>query len=332
MARYTYPDARSSVAQQAAEWLVLLSVDDAEDRARHLRLFQRWCEKDSRHAAAAAKMQGFLDQLHAVRGVLPAPVVGDSVRAGLSAGSKPRRSGWQTVCILLCMCAPLWWITQRVPPSIYLADHHNLAGSQSQHVLADGSVLNLRGTTAVDMDFSTTQRTLHLRRGEILVVVAKDAARPFVVETPFGQVQALGTRFMLHQDENRTVLTMLESKVRVVSKVSGQQLVVTPGQQLQLDETGLRQLPTVAAGLQEQAWRSRRLLASDQPLNEVLATLARHRLGVLRYDEQALAGMRVSAVLPLDDTDEALRLLQASFPALQVHQTAGLVTWVAIKK
>lgn len=332
MARYTYPDASSSVAQQAAEWLVLLSVDDAEDRARHLRLFQHWCDKDSRHAAAAAKMQGFLDQLQTVRGVLPAPVVTDSIRAGLATGKKPRRTGWQTACIALCLCAPLWWATQRVPPAIYLADHHNLAGSQSQHVLADGSVLSLRGTTAVDMDFSATQRTLHLRRGEMLVVVAKDAARPFVVETPFGQVQALGTRFMLHQDENRTLLTMLESKVRVVSHVSGQQLVVSPGQQLQLDESGLRQLPAVVAGMQEQAWHSHRLLASDQPLNEVLATLARHRLGVLRYDESALAGMRVSAVLPLDDTDEALRLLQASFPALQVRQLGGVVTWVTMKK
>ncbi|MCW0206190.1 MAG: histidine kinase, partial [Achromobacter sp.] len=38
------------------------------------------------------------------------------------------------------------------------------------------------------------------------------------------------------------------------------------------------------------------------------------------YDAQAIAGIRISAVLPLDDTDRALQLLAANLPSLRVRR------------
>lgn len=60
-------------------------------------------------------------------------------------------------------------------------------------------------------------------------------------------------------------------------------------------------------------------MVNDRPLSEVLDELARQRPGRIQYDRARIDGIRVSAVLPLDDTDRALQLLVANFPQLRVR-------------
>lgn len=52
---------------------------------------------------------------------------------------------------------------------------------------------------------------------------------------------------------------------------------------------------------------------------EVLDALARYRPGIISYDRAALASIKVTALLPLDDTGRALSLLASSFPGLRVR-------------
>jgi transmembrane sensor len=49
-------------------------------------------------------------------------------------------------------------------------------------------------------------------------------------------------------------------------------------------------------------------------LPEVLDEIARHRAGRVQFDRHALQGIRVSAVIPLDDSDHALQLLAQTLP------------------
>ncbi|KAG1389316.1 hypothetical protein G6F59_015591 [Rhizopus arrhizus] len=71
-------------------------------------------------------------------------------------------------------------------------------GREAVQVLVDGSVLHLDTGTAVDIAFDAHARLLRLRHGQMLVETAADPqrpARPFRVTTPYGTLQALGTRF-----------------------------------------------------------------------------------------------------------------------------------------
>ncbi|MDN7139915.1 DUF4880 domain-containing protein [Pseudomonas sp. JQ170] len=52
----------------------------------------------------------------------------------------------------------------------------------------------------------------------------------------------------------------------------------------------------------------------DRPLPEVLGELDRHRPGLIWSDAASLQGLRFTGVLPLQDTDAALALLQATLP------------------
>ena len=130
-------------------------------------------------------------------------------------------------------------------------------------------------------------------------------------------MQALGTRFGVRGDEEATVRTMLESRVSVKAATApdGQDrggLVVSAGQRVRIGADGLGAVESIDAGSVADAWRFNQLVVQDAPLPEVLDELARQRVGVIRYDRAALAGIRISAVLPLGDTDQALRLLSAS--------------------
>jgi transmembrane sensor len=150
-----------------------------------------------------------------------------------------------------------------------------------------------------------------------------------VVDTPHGRIQALGTRFIVRLEEGATRLTMIESRTSVQAGPAGMPAqTLEAGQQARLTPEGLQRLEPVSPGVVEDAFRLRRLVVQDMPMAEVLDELARHRDGLLRYDRHALEGLRVSAVLPLDDTGRALQLLVDSFPQLRVRTLTRWAVWV----
>jgi transmembrane sensor len=74
--------------------------------------------------------------------------------------------------------------------------------------LADGSSITLNTASRVAVAFSRTERRVRLIEGEALFEVAKDPARPFLVEAGDTQVRAIGTSF--------TVRCLADSPVQVL--------------------------------------------------------------------------------------------------------------------
>jgi transmembrane sensor len=69
------------------------------------------------------------------------------------------------------------------------------------------------------------------------------------------------------------------------------------------------------------------LKVNDQPLSDVLQTLAGYRHGLVRFDAQALKDLRVSGVFKLDDTAAALAALADNLP-IQVEYFTDLLVVV----
>ncbi|MEE1922528.1 FecR family protein [Pseudomonas sp. 148P] len=298
-----------AVLHQAAEWLV--RMDDEPDAAAR-EAFRAWLAADPAHVQAVQALQGSLAPLHE----LPrAPV-----RAAL--GSVGARRGGRTLkalALTAVLALPAGLALQQFPPAYLLADIRTGVGQWSSQQLPDGSRIRLDGRSAVDLQFDGQTRTLRLVSGEILVDVAKDASRPFLVVTEHGSVRALGTRFVVERLGESTRLAMIESSTEV--KSAGSSVTVSAGQQVQFDAQGIQPAqPVDGAGL-EQAWEAHQLVIREQPLDQVLERLARHHGGYLSYDAKALAGLKVSAVLPADDSERALRLLARSLPIKVEHYT-----------
>ena len=142
--------------------------------------------------------------------------------------------------------------------------------------------------------------------------MAKDARRPFRVVTDQGSIRALGTRFVVERLDGATRLAMIESSTEV--KNIDQHLTVHAGQQVRFDASGIYPQPAVNGSEIENAWKQHLLIIKDQPLAQVLEQLTRYHTGYLIFDRSQLADIKVTAVLPADDSPRALRLLARSLP------------------
>ena len=96
-----------------------------------------------------------------------------------------------------------------------MADLRTATGRWETRTLADGTRITQGSASAVNLRYDERRRVIELVRGEILMDVAPDAARPFLVETVHGSIQALGTRFVVDHQAGATVLSMIESRVSV---------------------------------------------------------------------------------------------------------------------
>jgi transmembrane sensor len=307
----TLRSAQPSIDEQAAEWMIRLHESQASDS---LRLeFERWKQQGPQHAAAAARMQSVVGSLQALRGQ-PAPT-----KAALNAAFAGQRSGrhkrgTRAWVLAVCLALPALAVQRGGYVSLWLADASTGPGDWKTLQLQDQSSLTLGGATAVNVRFEGGTRQVELLQGEILVEVAHDSARPFVVRTAEGTLRALGTRFVVRREQGATRLIMLQSRVLAKSADTEQSLEVGAGGQALLREHSVALAGQVDPRSVDDAWRRHQLVVDGQPLGDVLDEIARHRRGYVHFDRKALAGLQVNAVLPLDDPDQALRLLADSLP------------------
>lgn len=100
------------------------------------------------------------------------------------------------------------------------------ARERRRALLPDGSVLYLNEQSTVAL---TANRTVALYRGQLFVEVTPanlSGQGPFVVETPDRSITALGTKFAVSAENEKTEVLVTQGKVRV----SGAQAVVNGGQ------------------------------------------------------------------------------------------------------
>nr|WP_154378618.1 FecR family protein [Duganella guangzhouensis] len=324
------------MAEQAAEWLVLLSSDNAVERRQAQAGFSAWKAADPRHAEAAIEIEVLLDHLQAMRGAQARPAR-VALNAVLSRSGQRRRNRVAAVTLVLAVLigVPLALTLDSHSPRYFSADLRTGTGEWRSVTLDDGSTIALDSGSAVNLHFSQQRREVELVQGSVRVVVARDAARPFVVDTPQGEMRALGTRFMVERGEDATTLSMLESKVAVRTaneRAAGDThaVVVQAGERVRISAGAVSPVEQIDATGTDYAWQHHKLAVEDRPLTEVLAQLNRYRAGRLSFDAQQLADIRVTAVLPLDDTDRALQLLLNNFPQLRIRRFTPY--WVVVDK
>lgn len=88
-------------------------------------------------------------------------------------------------------------------------DYRTARGELRTVALEDGSEIVIDTDGAVGVDMRRTQRQIRLIRGQLLAKVAKDRARPFVIETAHGTATAVGTSFIVRREASYTLVTVV---------------------------------------------------------------------------------------------------------------------------
>lgn len=158
-----------------------------------------------------------------------------------------KRYGSIAAVVLILLGCGWWWTensTNSVSKELYTL--RVPIGEEYTQKLADGTqvVINAGTKLKYPKKFEHKVRKVELL-GEAFFSVTHDASTPFVVSTPLGTIEVLGTRFNVVADPNQTTVTLEEGSVRLRSEKH--ELLMKPGEQACIKRNGeisLRQVNT----------------------------------------------------------------------------------------
>ncbi|MES2531991.1 MAG: FecR domain-containing protein [Pseudomonadota bacterium] len=316
----TRPLARH-VAAQAAEWFVLLQADDATPAER--RRFDAWLAAEPDHARAWQRAQQVSLHAGSLPSALGAPVL----------GRRNRRDAARAL-LLLMTAAPAGWLAWRVAPwAQWTATHATATGEQRDVLLPDGTRIRLDTASAIDVAYDDTQRLVRLREGAVLIETAPDPlaapgrhARPFVVRTSQGSARAIGTRFVVRHEAQRSHVAVLQGAVELKTNDGGAVQLLRAGEQAGFGDTRIELARATDAGTGQ--WARGVLAVDDMRLDAFVAELGRYRPGLLRCDP-AVGNLRITGAFQLDDTDAVLMNVAHLLPVQLMYRTRYWVTVMA---
>lgn len=296
--------AELSLSDEAIERLVRLHSGGAGAAERMD--FLRWRGLSVEHERAAREAE-------ALWGALPETRHAEDYRRRVR---RPRR--WLALAAAACVAAIAITIALPEPLAGLYSDYATRTGERRMLELADGSRVWLNSDSALSVDFSPQQRRLRLHSGEALFEVAKDAARPFIVEARGGEVRAVGTRFDVDSRGPQVRVDVTEGVVQVNSAGS-EPVRLSAGERLSYREAAAPE-PVQPLDLSSaSAWQRGKLIFNQRPLGEVLDELERYVPGRIVLTDNALRQHKVSGVFDLKDPDALLKTLERLQPVKVTH-------------
>lgn len=318
------------VAREAVYWLLELSSGEAANAEHTRRRWQHWIDANALHAQAWQRIAQVDCQL---RG-LPAQVAMQTLAApGLS-----RRHAVRLAVLITAGTGGLLAVRESgIGVHAWqqaAADFSTATGEQRQTVLTDGTRLQLNTASAVDLQYTASERLIVLRAGEILIQSAADPApdpatgkpRPLRVRTLEGTARAIGTCFTVRLQDGFTSVAVLDGIVELTPRRgSATALYLSAGEMGRFTDVAAQQSDSLQDA--SAAWADGMLVADNMPLGDFIAELARYRPGLLQCAPDA-AQLRVSGSYPLADIDLVLQALTRSLPVRISSRTRWWVTVV----
>jgi transmembrane sensor len=286
-------ESRKRVADAALAWWVKC---DAGPLSRKDRMeLDAWLAADPGHREAfedAARMFGEVQRLWTGR-----------------AGAAPRRPIAIPAAALLAASLAFLVFYEELALR-FRADALTAAGETRVVRLDDGSAAHLSARSALAIHYNAGERRLELLAGEVYFEAAPDAARPFVVVAAGATVTALGTAFdVALRDAAHAEVAVAVHSVAVAS--DGGRTIVSEGEQARFGAGAPTSAPERADLFKIGGWRRGRLIFEDEPLETVLATLSRYRIGYL-VAAPAAKRLRVTGTFETANPAGAIRALETS--------------------
>lgn len=293
----------SDILAEAADWILLIQSGKLTQQQREA--FEQWRARSPAHAQAWQRAEALLTTFDRIPGS-----IGSKTLQGVPKMS--RRRALRGLALLVVVAPTAWYVSSQVRGR-WQDTAFTARGQRRSMSLPDGTRVVLNTDSAIDIQFTPDKKEITLARGEILITSGHDDSaddRPLLVRTVHGSLRALGTRFSVRLIDNATRMAVFEHAVEI-SPLAADARILTRGQQATFAGRGILSTSTVDDS--DALWERGMLLLKNLRLADVVAELSRYRTDVLRCDP-AVADLRVSGALSLDDTDRALRVLTQMLP------------------
>ncbi len=323
---------RRSVTEQATDWVTELADGSADTQPA----FAEWLKESPRHVEEyllASALYKALDRVDAGHQIDVQAVIAEAAGNIVSLDEAPvsvatpvrKRHRWRVGLTAAAAFAGLafggWLLVSAGNGTRYTTD----VGEMRSVELADGSVMELNTRSRVQVRFSDTERSVRLLSGEALFNVALDPNRPFVVHADTAAIEALGTRFNVYLGASETTVAVIEGAVQISSPATplvepaDGGAAQTPASPLPATKLtagrGAKILPdgritelTPVDPAKVTAWRQRRLMFVDEPLQNIVAEFNRYNSAPRLRVEGGYA--RARELTGVFDANDPLSLVQ----------------------
>ena len=319
------PSAHLERLEAATEWWLRLREPNVTPDV--IAEWLLWCEAAAANKEAFASIQALW---HQAKSAPLEPVSRVELRSGFS----PRRLiPWAVAAgVILTTWACLPWMEQRIGRrtgnDVAMATQ---VGTNREIVLPDGSQATLGGATALTISYTTERRNVVLNSGEAFFDVRAEANRPFVVQTPSGNVAAVGTAFDVRTDGRMLRVTVSNGSVEIVSGAtvadSGKRAApvwLRAGQQAVLRPNDTPVTSSIDPHLAI-AWTTGTLKFIDEPLDSVIAAVNRYSATRIEIRGGDLNDLRYTGTVVSGRVAEWLAALPNVFPLEVVSQDSDRI-------
>ncbi|MGH8779751.1 FecR domain-containing protein [Paraburkholderia sp.] len=304
--------------RQAAQLLTRLHSGYATD-ADHA-AFSRWQAQSDAHRRVGELAQQLRHQFEAVPQGLSSALRHDQDVL------KTRRRVVKTIS-MLAVVGPTAWLASRMPWQVWNAGYRTATGAQRDVQLADGTHLILNTDSALDVVTNASTQKVVLHEGEVMVLRASTGQathRAIAVQTAEGSVESTGAQFSVRQLSGLTKVAAFIGDV-LLSPASGTSSRLKQGQCCSFTRDATAAPQTVNE--HDALWTRGLIYADNMRLGDLVAELSRYRSGVLRCADD-VAGLRVSGLYQVSNTDATLALLERAYP---VHIQSITPYWTVVE-
>ena len=307
-------------ALQAAEWYFRLQASSATQTDQLA--CQAWRDADPSHEYAWQRAVAVSQKLQS----LPKDLAYSTLRSSQQAS---RRRAIKTLAILMAVSGAGWEGSQSESAKRYFAEYSTGVGEQRKITMSDGTEIHLNTASAINTKFTHDLRLIEVEAGEVLIQTGKLDARhrPMLVSTRFGNLQPLGTRFLVKQTAQHATLAVIEGSVKITTK-DRHQSVVLDNQETIFDQHDIGKVLPMRAN--SDSWIRGLLVVRDMRLADFASELARYRTGMIRCSPE-VADLKVSGAFQLHDTQTLLSSLPTLLPVKVDYLTRYWVMLSAIE-
>jgi transmembrane sensor len=215
----------------------------------------------------------------------------------------------------LILALGAWFL---VPPGMHEGTLYRTArGERIEVHLADGSLMQINSGSELRVTMEKDRRAVSVVRGEALFDVAHDPNRRFVVNTPRGKVEAIGTQFNVNVYQDDLIVTVTEGKILISNSFSSPNNqaaeIAVPGQQVAVAADGRIVSKTLEDMSQTLAWTQGKIIFRGETLEQAVAQANRHNLPQIDILDARLRHLPVYGVFKTGDSTGFLSALERSY-------------------
>lgn len=325
------------IEERAAQWLARRDGDSWGERDQAA--FDAWLQQSTAHVVAFVRLEAAWLQAKRLKalntgepGVLPVtqewqpesslagdPSVVDAKATQATGMAKKRTRYIAAIAASVVLVVALGIVAYSWQ---FGSSYRTPVGGVASVPLADGSKVTLNTDSKVRLAIDETERRILLDQGEAYFEVAKDPARPFVVDAGTRRVVAVGTKFSVRRENDEVRVVITEGRVRIEddSETAARSNDTAPymlaaGNVARATDAGvLVEEHTVADVETQLSWRTGHLIFRNTPLGEAIAEFNRYNTRQIVIDDPDVAGLRVSGKFRSTQFEAFVRLLEAGFP------------------